>query len=280
MMRKFLLSIVALVVSVCMMAAGGDGSSESKAIYFDWENGHEHVGTKWYRVDLSQINGMVDPTLALYLTNLTDESVKVTMNGKATVTKSFFGVSITKDTTMSAEYTIAANDYQLWSQNVKQLLELDVPYIELQLTAEKKIKLSSKKYETSEIVDYNICDGVEVEAEAHRLDALVLVGSCDKIVPGMLMAAARLHIPCIMISQADDLGTGAHDDQQLQLAVVSKRNIGIIQFHFHMCDSFYRGYCLFSITVPASTFIPAGIRFSAFTITPGAKWQPASMTQS
>ena len=92
-MRKFLLFAIATMMSVIMLAAGGDGSSENKAIYFDWESGHEHVGTKWYRVDLAQINGMADPTLALYLTNLTDESVKVTMNGKATVTKSFFGVT-------------------------------------------------------------------------------------------------------------------------------------------------------------------------------------------
>lgn len=46
----------------------------------------------------------------------------------------------------------------------------------------------------------NIADSVEIMAEAHRLDALVLVGSCDKIVPGMLMVAARLDIPCIFIN--------------------------------------------------------------------------------
>lgn len=46
----------------------------------------------------------------------------------------------------------------------------------------------------------NIADSVEIMAEAHRLDAVVLVGSCDKIVPGMLMAAARLDIPCIFIN--------------------------------------------------------------------------------
>lgn len=44
-----------------------------------------------------------------------------------------------------------------------------------------------------------ICDSVETFAEAHRLDAIVLLGSCDKIVPGMLMAAARLNIPCILL---------------------------------------------------------------------------------
>jgi dihydroxy-acid dehydratase len=45
-----------------------------------------------------------------------------------------------------------------------------------------------------------IADSVEVMARAHALDALVLVASCDKIVPGMMMAAARLDIPAIMLS--------------------------------------------------------------------------------
>ena len=35
--------------------------------------------------------------------------------------------------------------------------------------------------------------------EAHRLDAIVLLGSCDKTVPGMLMAAARLGIPAVVV---------------------------------------------------------------------------------
>ena len=44
-----------------------------------------------------------------------------------------------------------------------------------------------------------IANDIEMMIEAHRLDALVLLGSCDKIVPGMLMAAARLDIPTIMV---------------------------------------------------------------------------------
>ena len=44
-----------------------------------------------------------------------------------------------------------------------------------------------------------IANAVEVMIEAHRLDGLVLLGSCDKIVPGMLMAAARLDIPAIIV---------------------------------------------------------------------------------
>ena len=44
-----------------------------------------------------------------------------------------------------------------------------------------------------------IANDVEMMIEAHRLDAVVLLASCDKIVPGMLMAAARLDIPAIMV---------------------------------------------------------------------------------
>jgi dihydroxy-acid dehydratase len=45
-----------------------------------------------------------------------------------------------------------------------------------------------------------IADSIEIMTEAHQLDALVLVTACDKIVPGMLMAAARLDLPALVIS--------------------------------------------------------------------------------
>jgi len=45
-----------------------------------------------------------------------------------------------------------------------------------------------------------IADSTEVMATAHALDALVFIPNCDKIIPGMLMAAARLDLPCIFIS--------------------------------------------------------------------------------
>ena len=45
-----------------------------------------------------------------------------------------------------------------------------------------------------------IADSVETLANAHQLDGLVLIPNCDKIVPGMLMAAARLNIPSIIVS--------------------------------------------------------------------------------
>lgn len=44
-----------------------------------------------------------------------------------------------------------------------------------------------------------IADSIEVMARAHAFDGLVFVTACDKIVPGMLMAAARLDLPCLII---------------------------------------------------------------------------------
>ncbi len=45
-----------------------------------------------------------------------------------------------------------------------------------------------------------IADTVESMAQAHQFDALVLIPTCDKVVPGMLMAAARLDIPSIFVT--------------------------------------------------------------------------------
>jgi len=45
-----------------------------------------------------------------------------------------------------------------------------------------------------------IADSIEAMTMAHGFDGLVLIPNCDKVVPGMLMAAARLNIPCIVVS--------------------------------------------------------------------------------
>lgn len=52
-----------------------------------------------------------------------------------------------------------------------------------------------------------ICDSIETMMNAHAYDAMVLIASCDKITPGMLMAAARLNIPAIFIT-AGPMATG------------------------------------------------------------------------
>ncbi len=56
-----------------------------------------------------------------------------------------------------------------------------------------------------------IADMVESITEAHRLDGLVLLTNCDKITPGMLMAAARLDVPCIVVT-AGPMLTGSGRD--------------------------------------------------------------------
>jgi dihydroxy-acid dehydratase len=64
-----------------------------------------------------------------------------------------------------------------------------------------------------------IADSVEIVAQAHGLDGLVLLASCDKIVPGMLMAAARLDIPAVLVSGGPMLA-GRFDGRQVGLEAV------------------------------------------------------------
>ncbi|HEX9897137.1 MAG TPA: dihydroxy-acid dehydratase [Dehalococcoidales bacterium] len=45
-----------------------------------------------------------------------------------------------------------------------------------------------------------IADSVEIVAQAHQFDALVFIPNCDKIIPGMLMAAVRLNLPAVFVS--------------------------------------------------------------------------------
>ncbi|HSO18203.1 MAG TPA: dihydroxy-acid dehydratase [Desulfosarcina sp.] len=51
-----------------------------------------------------------------------------------------------------------------------------------------------------------IAHSIELMVQAHQYDGLVLLGSCDKIVPGMLMAAARLDLPAILVNGGPMLG--------------------------------------------------------------------------
>ncbi|MFH0926185.1 MAG: dihydroxy-acid dehydratase [bacterium] len=64
-----------------------------------------------------------------------------------------------------------------------------------------------------------IADSVEVMATAHPFDGLVLVPNCDKIIPGMLMAALRLNIPAIVISGGPML-TGRYKNRDVDLITV------------------------------------------------------------
>jgi dihydroxy-acid dehydratase len=64
-----------------------------------------------------------------------------------------------------------------------------------------------------------IADSVEVVAQAHAFDALVLIPNCDKIIPGMLMAAARVNVPAIVLSGGPMLA-GTLDGRPVDLADV------------------------------------------------------------
>jgi dihydroxy-acid dehydratase len=64
-----------------------------------------------------------------------------------------------------------------------------------------------------------IADSVEVVAQAHAFDALVLIPNCDKIIPGMLMAAARVNVPAIVVSGGPMLA-GNMDGRAVDLADV------------------------------------------------------------
>lgn len=59
-----------------------------------------------------------------------------------------------------------------------------------------------------------ICNSIEIEAQAHKLDGLVMLGSCDKIIPGMLMAAARLNIPTIIVNGGPMIGGVVFDGRK------------------------------------------------------------------
>ena len=62
-----------------------------------------------------------------------------------------------------------------------------------------------------------ICDSVETMTMAHQLDGLVLVPNCDKIVPGMVMAAVRMNVPAIVCSGGPMLA-GHYDGEEVSLS--------------------------------------------------------------
>ncbi|MBW1892338.1 MAG: dihydroxy-acid dehydratase [Deltaproteobacteria bacterium] len=66
-----------------------------------------------------------------------------------------------------------------------------------------------------------IADSVEVMAIAHAFDAMVMVPNCDKIIPGMLMAAARLNLPSIFICGGPMLAGRHPEDASKKLDLVS-----------------------------------------------------------
>ncbi len=87
-----------------------------------------------------------------------------------------------------------------------------------------------------------IADSIETVVEAHQLDALICIPNCDKIVPGMLMAAARLNIPTIFISGGPMLAGEVNGKKvdlisvfegigQLKAGKISERELKVIEEH-------------------------------------------------
>ncbi len=64
-----------------------------------------------------------------------------------------------------------------------------------------------------------VADSVELMALAHGFDALVLIASCDKIVPGMLMAACRLNLPAVILT-GGPMAAGKHEGKAVDLITV------------------------------------------------------------
>jgi dihydroxy-acid dehydratase len=72
-----------------------------------------------------------------------------------------------------------------------------------------------------------IADSIEVMALAHALDALVLIANCDKVVPGMLMAAARLNLPAVLLS-GGPMQAGRFQGRNVSLSTIFE-GVGAVQ---------------------------------------------------
>ncbi len=83
-----------------------------------------------------------------------------------------------------------------------------------------------------------IVNDIELMVDAHQLDGIVLLGSCDKIVPGMLMAAARLDIPSIMVVGGPMLGGIEFDNRKSDASSIMEA-YGMLQENKISEDEYY-----------------------------------------
>ncbi len=88
-----------------------------------------------------------------------------------------------------------------------------------------------------------IADSVEYMVNAHKADALVCISNCDKITPGMLMAAMRLNIPTVFVS-GGPMEAGKHGDKSLDLVdamvMAADPSVGddeLLQIEQHACPT-------------------------------------------
>jgi len=74
-----------------------------------------------------------------------------------------------------------------------------------------------------------IANSIEIQAKAHAFDGIVLLGSCDKIVPGMLMAAARLDIPAIFVPGGSMISSPPFGQKEKSDTTTISEGIGMYQ---------------------------------------------------
>jgi dihydroxy-acid dehydratase len=80
-----------------------------------------------------------------------------------------------------------------------------------------------------------IADSIELMVKAHTLDALVLLTNCDKITPGMLMAAARLNIPAIVVT-AGPMDVGCFRGQDVCYSDLMEIEAAVVQGRMSEAD--------------------------------------------
>jgi len=128
-----------------------------------------------------------------------------------------------------------------------------------------------------------IADMVETVAEAHQLDGLVLLTNCDKITPGMLMAAARVNIPSIVVT-AGPMLSGHSRGRRLNLTTdtfeaVGKYKKGLISDmelqELEMCACPGAGSCQGMYTANTMACITESLGMSL----PGCATSPAVLAQ-
>ncbi len=128
-----------------------------------------------------------------------------------------------------------------------------------------------------------IADMVETIAEAHRLDGLVLLTNCDKITPGMLMAAARLNIPSIVVT-AGPMLAGHYKGRRRNLTsdtfeAIGKYKKGVISGddlqNLEMCACPGAGSCQGMYTANTMACVTESLGMSL----PGCATSPAVLAQ-
>jgi len=128
-----------------------------------------------------------------------------------------------------------------------------------------------------------IADMVETITEAHQLDGLVLLTNCDKITPGMLMAAARLNVPSIVVTAGPMLG-GHYKGRRLNLTsdtfeAVGKFKKGLIKQeelqNLEMCACPGAGSCQGMYTANTMACVTEALGMSL----PGCATAPAVLAQ-